>query len=83
MPSKNGTKIDEPLQAGEGWHERIWKDVKTKSGPRKRKDLPRRQEIGKSKDNRQGSQGKSFEDFRMTSRWHVSWLEKRLWNVAK
>ena len=33
--SKNGTKIDESMQAGETGHERVWKDVKTNLNTRR------------------------------------------------
>ena len=33
ISTKNGSKIDELLQAGENWHKRRWKDVETNASP--------------------------------------------------
>ena len=40
-------------------------------------------ETGESKDKREGSQGKNTEEYGMSSKRGVLWLNKGLWNVAK
>ena len=75
--AKNGTQIDELLQAGASGHKRTRQDAKTNS------DSRRQQETGRLKDKRGELLERNTEDCRLSLRCEDSWRGKGLWNLAR
>ena len=85
--TENGTKIDELLQARASGHKRVRQDAKTNSDSRRRQGHPpRKQELGRLRNRKEGSQGKETGDCGLSSKredsWHRkaygTWLERKM-----
>ena len=82
--TENGTNIDELQQAGASGHKRVQQDAKNEfrfsslAG-----SLPRKQDIGRLKDRKEGSQGSITENCGMSSEAGGLIAQKGLWNVAR
>ena len=73
--AKDGTQVDELLQAGESGHKRTRQDAKNESRFLKMAgSLPRRQETGRLKGQKEGKlPGRNTEDCQVSLRWEDSW----------
>ena len=71
--AKDGTNIDELLQAGASGHKRAWQDVRRNSDSRKTAgSLPKRPKIGRLKEKRGELHGRKKEDCQRSLRWENS-----------
>ena len=83
--AKDGTQVDELLQAGESGHKRIRQEAKNESRFLKMAgSLPRRQETGRLKVQKKETYQEGIQKtVKMSLRWEDSWHRKGLSNLAR